>query len=164
MYREIFAIDDDSERLGKSIRETLKQHELGNFSKSWKTNAKELEKWTPYDFLRGMKNALAPEPQMQGHEPRAQVIARAKDVPYVNWANLFSKTTKAMKGTLHAIESKEIGGDQERKDEILNSLENLIQKRYRALAVDLMEQRDRIMKGWKDELGKPYRWDQLVQT
>jgi hypothetical protein len=156
VYREIFEINDDNEKLGKSIRETLKQHKLGNFSKSWKKNAKELEKdkWTPYVFLRGIENALAPEPQTQCHEPRAQIRARARDVPHINWANLLSKTTKAMKETLHVIDGKEVRGDQERKDGILDSLEELIQERYHALAAELMAQRDSIVQAWKDELEK----------
>jgi hypothetical protein len=166
VYREIFEINDDNEKLGKSIRETLKQHKLGNFSKSWKKNAKELEKekWTPYDFLRGMENALASEPQTQGHEPRAQVRARARDVPHVNWANLLSKTTKAMKETLHVIDGKEVGCDQERKDGILDSLENLIQVRYHELAAELMTKMDSIVQAWKDELEKLDRLNQQAQT
>jgi hypothetical protein len=166
VYYEIFEINDDNEKLGKSIRETLGQHGLGNFSKRWKRNAKELEKeeWTPCDFLRGMENALAPEPQTQGHEPRAQVRARAKDVPHVNWPNLLSKTTKAVKETLHLIDGKEVGGDQERKDGILDSLENLIQERNRALAAELMTKMDSIVQAWKDELEKLDRLNQQAQT
>jgi len=156
VYHEIFGINDDNEKLGKSIRETLKQHELGNFSKNWKKNSAELEKegWTPYDFLRGLENALAPEPQTQGYEPRPQARARARDVPHVNWANLLSKTSKAMKGTLHVIDGKEGGGDQEKKDGILDSIEGLIQERNHALAAELMRQRDSIVQAWKDELEK----------
>jgi hypothetical protein len=159
VYHEIFEINDDNKKLGKSIRETLKQHKLGNFSKSWKKNAKELEKEkrTPYDFLLGMENALAPEPQTQGHEPRAKVRARARSEPHVNWANLLSKTTKAMKETL-------VGGEQERKDGILVSLNDLIQERYHALAAELMTQRDLIVRAWKDGLEKLDRLNQQAQT
>jgi hypothetical protein len=166
VYHEIFEINDDNEKLGKSIRETLKQHKLGNFSKSWKKNAKELEKekWTPCDFLREIENALAPEPQTQGHEPRAQVRARARDVPPVNWANLLRKTAKAMKKTLHVIDGKEVGGDQLRKNGILDSLEKLIKERYHALAAELMTKMDSIMQAWKDELENLDRLNQQAQT
>ena len=44
MFHEIFAIHNDNEKLAKSIREILKQHKLGNFLKSWKMNAKGLDR------------------------------------------------------------------------------------------------------------------------
>ncbi|KIM93347.1 hypothetical protein OIDMADRAFT_61686 [Oidiodendron maius Zn] len=156
VYFAIFEIHEDNKKLAKSIRETLKQHELGNFSKWWKEIAKELEKekLTPCDFLRELENVLAPEPQIRGLEPRDRVRARARDVPRVNWVNLFSIIINAMKETPHVIDGKEIGGDKERKDGILNSLEELIQERCHALAAKLMTKMDSIVQGWKDELEK----------
>jgi hypothetical protein len=159
VYYEIFAIADDNEKLAKSIRETLKQHQLGNFLKSWKRNAKELEQWTPFHFLRGIENALAPVLRTKGREPRAS-FRGARDVPRVNWANVLSKTTKAMKVTPH----RETGEDQERKDAILDSLENLIHERRHKLAAGLMNQRDSIVQAWKDELAELDRLNQQAQA
>jgi hypothetical protein len=155
VYFEIFAIADDNEKLAKSIRETLKQHKLGNFWKSWKRNAKELEQWTPFDFLLGIENALAPVLRTKSSEPRAS-FRGARDMPQVNWANVFSKSTKAMK----VIHHRAIEEDQERKDAILDSLEDLIHERRHKLAAGLMSQRDSIVQAWKNELAELDRLSQ----
>ena len=62
---------------------------------------------------------MGPEPETQGREPRAQAKSRSRDVPHINWEHLMNKTTKAIKGTPHVIDGKEIGGDQKRMDAIL---------------------------------------------
>jgi hypothetical protein len=127
------------------MRETLKQHNLGNFSKSWKKNAKDLEKWTPYDFIIGVENVLRPpEPRMQEPQHRAQTGAR--ELRHIDWEGLIHKV-------MH-ISDKLIGGDQERKDEILKGLEEIIENRGREIAEELMKQRNTIVHGWRQKLEK----------
>jgi hypothetical protein len=75
-------------------------------------------------------------------------------VSHITWANLLGKRTKAITETLNILDNKEEWDDQERKDRILESLEDLIQERYHALAAELIAQRDSIVQGWKDELEK----------
>jgi hypothetical protein len=162
VYHEIFDIGDDNEKLGKSIRASLKQEGLGNFSKSWKKNADELEeRLTPNKFLRGIEKALVPKPQPQGHEPETQARTTGKDVPHVNWDILFSKLLKAIKEAFHVIDGREVGDDQEKKDGILDCLETFIQERYHALATELIKNRDSIVQAWEDELD---RSNQQAQT
>ena len=75
-------------------------------------------------------------------------------MPDVNWAIAISKTTKAMKDTLHINGNKKVG-DQERKDAIIKSLIDLIDKRREEvakLATELMQQRDSIVQGWREKL------------
>lgn len=63
--------------------------------------------------------------------------------------------TKATKDTLQIVNGKEIVGDQERKDAIIKSLEELIDKRRKVvknLAAELMTKRDSIVQGWKEKL------------
>jgi hypothetical protein len=101
-----------------------------------------------------MKNALAPpEPQTQRRESRAPV--GPKELADVNWGNAIRKTIKATKDTLQIVNGKEIIGDQERKDAIIKSLKDLIDKRrkeVKKLAAELMTQRDSIVQGWEEKL------------
>jgi hypothetical protein len=101
-----------------------------------------------------MNNALAPpEPQTQPRESRAP--GGPKGLADVNWVNAIRKMTKATKDTLQIVNGKEIVGDQERKDAIIKSLEELIDKRRKVvknLAAELMTKRDSIVQGWKEKL------------
>lgn len=127
---------------------------MGNFMKTWRKNSKTLEAWTPFDFLRGVENALTPEPQMQtqerNHERRAE--DRAKDAPHINWENLIDKMGKAMKGKVRVINGIEVSSDQERKDMLLEHLETHIADRQQALTNELMSWRNGIVENWKNEL------------
>ena len=142
-------IYDENEKLAKSIRDTLKKRHLGNFSKRWPLNATALEEWTPHDFLRGMENALsAPEPE-QSREARAP--AGPKDLPHINWPNLVRKATK---GTFPIATGKQSGGDQDKKDAILDELERLVDERRRKLALELMTERNMKVQSWQEELDR----------
>ena len=115
-----------------------------------------LQRWTPYSFLREMENVLAPPlPQTSGREPRAQ---GPRDLPHVNWTKLIKKGVKAMTGTLHVIESKEMG-EQQQKNRILDNLETYIHNRQHELATSLMQKRNDTVQGWKDKLPKPDQLD-----
>jgi hypothetical protein len=150
--RQIDDIDDDHDKnlakTAKSIRETLKQHNLGNFSKSWKHNAKDLRAWKPYDFLSGVANALAqPELQTQDPEPRARVEARG--FRHMPLGVLFHRERNT-NGT-------EISGEQEKKDAIVVGLEVLVHKRRRKLAAKLMQKRDSTVQDWRNKLDRQDR-------
>jgi hypothetical protein len=142
-------IGDENEKLAKSIRDTLKKRDLGNFSKTWRPNATALEEWTPHDFLRGMENALsAPEPDMQSRE---RASAGPRDLPHINWPNLVRKATK---GTFPRATGKQSGGDQDKKDAILDELEHLVDVRRGELALELMTQRNMQVQSWQKELDR----------
>jgi hypothetical protein len=140
VYQEITEIGDGNEKLAKSIRETLKQHNLGNFAKTWRRNQEELGLWTPYDFLLGVENALSP-PELQV-QPVASVGVR--ELRPINWEGLFHKVRVSISGP-------SLG--QEKTAAILGALETHISERRQELAAELMRQRDSTVRQWKDKLG-----------
>ncbi|KAH8745765.1 hypothetical protein BGZ57DRAFT_974389 [Hyaloscypha finlandica] len=143
VYQKIAEISDGNEKLAKSIRETLKQHNLGDFVQTWKSKQEELGLWTPYDFLLGLDNALSPlELQTQESAP-----VGVRDLRPINWDSLFRK----VRDTLH-MNSTRLG--QEKKAAILEAIEVHICERQRELATALMTQRDSTVREWKDKL----RW------
>jgi hypothetical protein len=139
-------MNDENEKLAKSIRDTLKRCHLGNFSKRWALNATALEEWTPHDFLRGMENALsAPEPEQR----KAKAPAGPPDLPQINWSNL---VRTAMKATFPIATGKQSGGDQDKKDAILDELERLVDVRRQELVLELMTERNMKVQSWQEEL------------
>lgn len=134
----IFEVDDENELLASSIRKTLKQHRLGDFSKTWGKNSEYFQHWTPHDFLLSIEDAFTPQ--------LAQ--SRANDTPRVNLANLVKNTGVSI------LDSRNKQGDQENetKNAILDGLELLVLRRGRELAEGLMNQRNSLVQGWRDEL------------
>ena len=122
--------------------------------KSWNINAPDLERWTPYEFLKALEIELTP-PERQTPRRESKGRVGPKDIPEVNWGNLIKKTGKAMKRSLHVIDGKEVGGDQEKKDAILDSLEGHIRERRRILAAELLTKRESIVQEWKKKLEAP---------
>jgi len=137
VYQEITEINDTNEKLAKSIRETLKQYNLGNFAKTWKKNQEELELWTPYDFLLGVDNALSPPDP----EPVAPVGVR--ELRPINWEGLFHRVVPMSGPSL----------GHEKTAAILEALQTHISERGQELAAELMRQRDSTVQQWKDKLG-----------
>jgi hypothetical protein len=145
VFYGVCAIQDDNDKLAKSIWDDLKIHKdnVGNSRRTWEMNATALEGRTPYGFLGMVEGVLHPPGRpTPGHEPRTPVGAR--DMPNVNWANLISKTKE--------IGGKKIYRDLQRKDAMLDNLEIHIHKRKRELAEKLMKIRDSTVQFWKDEL------------
>ncbi len=91
----------------------------------------------------------APEPEMQSREARAP--AGPKDLPHINWPNLVRKATK---GTFPIATGKQSGGDQDKKDAILDKLEDLVNKRRRELTLELTTERNMKVQAWQDELDR----------
>jgi hypothetical protein len=124
--QEIDDIDDDHDenlaKIAKSIRETLKQYNLGNFSKSWKQNAKDLRAWKPYDFLSGVANALAP-PELQTQDPEPKARVEARGFRHMPLGVLFHRVRNT--------DGTKISGEQEKKDAIVEGLEGLVQQTRR---------------------------------
>lgn len=144
VFYRIFEIDNEDEKLAISVRETLKQHKLGNFYKPWSRNSEHLQQLTPHDFLQGIENAFTP-PQTQD---RAQLFqSRAFDIPRINWSNLVKKATL----TLSNSRTKQSDQDTEAKDAILNHLEKVVKQRGLELAAGLMNQRISLLQGWRVE-------------
>jgi len=101
-----------------------------------------------------MENALsAPEPQSR----EAQAPAGPKDLPHINWPNLVRKVTK---GTFPIATGKQSGGDQDKKDAILDELERLVDERRRELASELMTERNMKVQSWQEELDRLERDNQ----
>lgn len=146
MFHAIWAIHDaGNEKLAKSIRATLKEHNLGKFAQSWRINAEDLEALTPCEFLLGVENALSlPKPQTQGLKPQAPTGAR--ELRPINWEGLFDK----VKETIHINGA---GFGQEQKDAIVKDLKAHVRVRQQVLAAELMRQRDSTVQAWKDKLG-----------
>jgi len=142
VYQEIAEIGDQNEKLAKSIRETLKQHNLGNLVKTWRSKQEEPGLWTPYDFLLGLHNALSPPPESQEPEPVAPVGVR--ELPPINLAGLFHKVRVSISGP-------SLG--HEKTAAILEALQTHISERGQELAAELMRQRDSTVRQWKDKLG-----------
>jgi hypothetical protein len=95
-----------------------------------------------------MENALsAPEPEVHSREARPP--AGPKDLPHINWQNLVKKATK---GNFPTATGKQSGGDQDKKDAILDELEHLVDKRRRELALELMTARNTTVQAWREEL------------
>jgi hypothetical protein len=140
LYQEITEINDANEKIAKSIRETLKQHNLGNFAKTWKKNEEELKLWTPYDFLLGVDNALSP-PELKAEDPEP---VGDREFRPINWEGLFHKVRVSMSGP-------SLG--HEKTAAILEALQTHISERGQELAAGLMRQRDSTVRQWKEKLG-----------
>jgi hypothetical protein len=143
VYQKIAEIGDGNEKLAKSIRETLKQHNLGDFVQTWKSKQEELGLWTPYDFLLGLDNALSP-PEVQAQEPEPVAPVGVRELRPINWEGLFHKIRMLMSNS---------SLKQEKTAAILETLETHISKRRQELAVELMRQRDSTVRQWKEKLG-----------
>ncbi|KAE9371134.1 hypothetical protein N431DRAFT_376541 [Stipitochalara longipes BDJ] len=146
VYEEITEINDADEKLAKSIREILKQHNLGNFAKTWKKNEKELERWTPYEFLLGVENAFSP-PELQVQEPELQATVGVRDFRSIPWERL---SQRIFQKVMH-INGIEVNG-QERKEAIIDGLATLVHERGHELAEKLMRQRNSIIQEWRNSL------------
>lgn len=145
VFYRIFEIHDENEKLARSMRETLKKHQLGDFSKTWGWNYEHLKQLTPYDFLLSIENAFTP-PQRQG---RAQLAPSGpRDLPHINWSNLVRKATSPLSDS----RTKQSDQDKETKGAILDSLETLIEQRGRELAEGLKNRRNSLVQGWRAEL------------
>ena len=120
----------------------MKQHNLGNFAKTWTRNAKELELWTPYEFLLGVENALSP-PELQAHDAELQAAVGARDFRPIPWERLFQKV-------MH-INGIEVDG-QERKKAIIDGLKTFVCERGQKLAAGLMKKRDLVVQEWRNNL------------
>lgn len=142
---QIIEIQDENEKVAKSIRGTFERHGLGNFTKSWKKNSKELEEWTPCDFLRGIEDTLMIEPSEQVKTIRSQA---GRDVPAISWAG-FMQITKTTNLSQSGKTTQEM---QQRTAKIDEALVEYIKQRAHEFAADLMERRDFIVEKWKDEL------------
>jgi hypothetical protein len=145
VFYRIFEIHDENEKLARSMRDTLKQHQLGDFSKTWGWNSENLKHLTPYEFLLRIESAFAP-PQMQNRAQLAQF--RANETRRLNWANLVKKAG----ATLSDNRSKQSDQYNAAKDAILDDLETLIKERGRELAEGLKNRRNSLVQGWQDEL------------
>jgi hypothetical protein len=143
VYQEIAKIGDGNEKLAKSIRETLKQHNLGNFEETWRSKQEGPGLWTPYDFLLGLDNALSP-PELQAQEPEPVAPVGVRELRPINWEGLLHKVMVSISGP-------SLG--QEKTAAILGALDTHISKRRQELAAELMRQRDSTVRQWKDKLG-----------
>jgi hypothetical protein len=145
VFYRLFEIHDENEKLARSIRETLKKNNLGDFSRRWGRNSTDLKRLTPYDFLLNIEKALTP-PEVQDRAQLAQ--SRVYDIPHQNWANFVKKAG----ATLSDSRTKQSNQEKETKDAILNGLEKLVEQRGRMLAEELGHQRNSLVQGWRDEL------------
>jgi len=83
------------------------------------------------------------------HSRETRAPAGPKDLPHINWPNLVRKATK---GTFSVATGKQSGGDQAKKDAILNELERLVNERQGQLTLELMTERNMKVQAWQDEL------------
>jgi hypothetical protein len=165
VYEEILEIGDENEKLATRIRVVFKQDGLGNFSGRWKKHPEQLEKWTPYDFLRGIEYELtgSTEPQTQSPEARPETT-RGRDVPDINVVNLIGKMKRKISKTFKpVINGVEVLSERAKIDGILETLEAFIGERQQELAADLMKRRNEIVEGWKNKLAELDRSNQKAQ-
>jgi hypothetical protein len=165
LYEEILEIGDENEKLATRIRAVLKQDGLGNFSGRWKKHPEQLEKWTPYGYLRAIEDELTgstgPQTQSLGARPQT---TRGKDMPDINVVNLIGKMRRKISKTFKPIiNGVEVPSERAKVDGILETLETFIGERQQELAADLMKRRNEVVENWKNKLAELDRSDQKAQ-
>lgn len=154
VFLEIDDIDDHDTKLAKEIRDAFKKDGIGNFSKMWKKNFKNLGDLTPYQFLRVIEMDLTgpEESQTQSAEPGSE--DRSRDVPSIDMPSLVSKVKGLFRRSGQVTQGVEVGGDRARVEELLNHLEEFIAERQQELAAKIMTRRNLKVQGWKDKLAE----------
>jgi len=142
VHDKIAEIRNDNARLADSIHTSLGRIS-DKFSKSWLVQ----KKWTPYDLLQAMWEILSEKDELGSEDDEDDW--KVRDPPKVDWMYLSCRAISVFKKPGQAIVGKKTGGDQSRKNEILESLEETIENRCKKLVEGLIEKRDSEVLKWK---------------